>query len=173
MVPVRALQMIFWLAFLLAGCNGVATKEQAFLRKFSQEDFNEFKNTSFFWRGRDEDSMMLVLAEPRLDSTCSPITFISVDVKTRRINRVRRTFELPCKSGLSKPQIERLATKVIGYSVRSVNVDDRGNVTIGFQPSNFTSDDLVKVVDKRSFSSSFWKEYAPVRDSWYVRKVDN
>lgn len=170
----RTLAFCFFAIQLISGCNSIATKEQAFLDSFSQEDFSDFKNTSFFWRGRDDDDLILTLADRRLDSICSvspPLTLISVDANSHRIKRIRNTFKPPCTSWLSKPQIERLAAKVIKYKVGSVHVDEHGNVTIGFQPSNFTSDDLVKVVDKRRMEPHFWQDYVQVRGQWYARKV--
>jgi hypothetical protein len=103
----RTLKLSFFMA--LAGCNNIATREQAFLKSFSQEDFSGFKNTSFFWRGRDGDDLILTLVDRRLDSACSapsPLTLISVDVKSHQIKRISNTFEPPCTGWLSKPQIE-------------------------------------------------------------------
>jgi hypothetical protein len=66
-----------------------------------------------------------------------------------------------------------LAAKVIEYKVGSVHVDEYGNVTIGFQPSNFTSDDLIKVVNKKQMEPSFWRDYVQVQGPWYAREADD
>ena len=173
MIISRILALGFFMVLACVGCKTIATKEKNFLQSFSQEEFNDFKNTSFFWRGRDGNNLILTLVDRRLDSACtasSPVTLISIDEKSHQIKQIRHSFEPPCTSWLSKPQIERLAAKVIRYKVGSVHVDEYGNVTIGFQSSNFTSDDLVKIVDKKHIEASFWRDYVQVQGAWYARK---
>jgi len=50
-------------------------------------------------------------------------------------------------------------------------VDKYGNVSIGFQPSNFASSDLFRIANKEALDSSFWKDYVQVQGPWYARKA--
>jgi hypothetical protein len=158
------------LAVLFFGCNDHSNMNSEFVKKFGNESFDEFKNTSMFIRSGDRDGGLIIFTydnkiPPDLNNGAYIVT---VDWKKKKIKST--SCHLMKDSTIADRQkLEKLALKLIEYPIDYLSVDSSNNVFISLRMN--VRPDLVRFSNLK-YKTDKYKEWKQVKDNWYENKEE-
>ena len=158
------------LAVLLLGCNSLSDTNSEFVKKFVNENFDKFKNTSMFIRSGDREGGLIIFTyddkiQPDLNNGAYIVT---VDYKQKK-NKSTSCHLMNDSTIMDRQKLEKLALKFIEYSIDYLGVDSVNNVSICLRMN--TRPDLVHFSDLK-YKTDKYKKWKQVKDNWYENKEE-
>lgn len=138
-----------------------------FLDKFSNENFDPFKSTSFFIRGSDNSSGRILFA---YDEQISPdlnngAYVITIDPKTKIVKKTSCDL-MKDSTIVNKEKLQALAKKFLDYPIGYLSVDLNGNVFISLKPNS--APDLIRFSNLQ-YKTNKYADWKNIKDYWYEK----
>ena len=160
---------LFILILLLLGygCNCHLQQEQKFLEKYGNEDFSDYKGSTLFYRGIDEDGRKMVAGfvstQQGTCNSCFINAFVSNNSNCKLLYDTILFGEV-----LDTAFVQNKVTRFLEFEISELRVDTCGNVAIAFSEDYL---ELYMFVDEnevqRRSKEVKWKK---VVGNWYKPK---
>lgn len=143
-----------------------ATPNEDFIRKYGTDNFEAFKNKSFFVRGFDEGNPIVFIND--YAATQKPCGFVSMTIaaQTKELLTVKQIPKHDsCVLAFDKAVYHKLALAFLAYNINYLSVDEDLNVFIKvlFEES---PPDLVRFDKLNNISDTKFRQ---IKDNWYLR----
>lgn len=153
---------------LLCSCFGRYESEKDFIKKYGNENFDIFINTSFLIRGTDEEGDPIIFANMNFKNAYYEGPYImTIEKETGSIKN--SSFKLMNDSlNFNKKGAHDLALRFLKYRIYSIAVDENRNVYIRLKYGERPA--LVRFSDSDFISEEYEKQWKNLGGNWYAKQ---
>lgn len=160
--------VLFVSFFIMGSCLIDYSSNEEFVRKYKDENFDKFINTSFLIRSLDKDGDLVIFVNLDFQNASNQGPYIlTIEKETGKVKSTS-TKLMKDSINVNEKTVQALALEFLRYDIYSLAVDEGKNVYLRLEQAERPT--LIRFSDPKSMNKEERRNWRRIEGNWYEKK---